>query len=82
MQAIGRLDVLPESTLAAIRTAEEATAGYDAMLLSIAVAYGGREEIADAVREMLVEAMRGGAIAVRDHRRRVPREDRPASLSR
>jgi short-chain Z-isoprenyl diphosphate synthase len=61
VQAIGRLDVLPESTLAAIRAAEEATAGYDTMLLSIAVAYGGREEIADAVREMLAEAMRGGA---------------------
>ena len=61
VQAIGRLDVLPESTLAAIRAAEEATAGYDAMLLSIAVAYGGREEIADAVREMLAEGMRAGA---------------------
>ena len=61
VQAIGRLDVLPESTLAAIRSAEEATAGYDAMLLSIAVAYGGREEIADAVREMLIEAMQSGA---------------------
>jgi short-chain Z-isoprenyl diphosphate synthase len=61
VQAIGRLDVLPESTLAAIRAAEAATAGYDAMLLSIAVAYGGREEIADAVREMLAEALRGGA---------------------
>ena len=61
VQAIGRLDVLPESTLAAIRAAEQATSGYDAMLLSIAVAYGGREEIADAVREMLAEAMRGGA---------------------
>jgi short-chain Z-isoprenyl diphosphate synthase len=30
------------------------------MLLSIAVAYGGREEIADAVREMLLEAMSSG----------------------
>ena len=61
VQAIGRLDLLPASTLAAIRAAEEATAGYDAMLLSIAVAYGGREEIADAVREMLDDALRGGA---------------------
>jgi short-chain Z-isoprenyl diphosphate synthase len=61
VQAIGRLDLLPASTLAAIRTAEAATAGYDAMLLSIAVAYGGREEIADAVREMLVQAMQRGA---------------------
>ena len=61
VQAIGRLDLLPPSTLAAIRSAEEATAGYDTMLLSIAVAYGGREEIADAVRQMLAEAMRCGA---------------------
>jgi short-chain Z-isoprenyl diphosphate synthase len=60
VQAIGRLDLLPATTLAAIRAAEAATAGYDTMLLSIAVAYGGREEIADAVREMLIEAMRSG----------------------
>ena len=56
MQAIGRLELLPESTVAAIRAAEAATADYDTMLLSIAVAYGGREEIADAVREMLTQA--------------------------
>jgi short-chain Z-isoprenyl diphosphate synthase len=61
VQAIGRLELLPASTLAAIRAAEEATADYDTMLLSIAVAYGGREEIADAVRQMLLEAMRCGA---------------------
>ncbi|MEJ0017093.1 MAG: polyprenyl diphosphate synthase [Acetobacteraceae bacterium] len=61
VQAIGRLDLLPDSTIAAIRAAEAATAGYDTMLLSIAVAYGGREEIADAVREMLAEAERSGS---------------------
>ncbi|HLY88974.1 MAG TPA: polyprenyl diphosphate synthase [Acetobacteraceae bacterium] len=61
VQAIGRLDLLPESTIEAIRAAESATAAYDAMLLSIAVAYGGREEIADAVREMLSEAQQNGA---------------------
>ena len=61
VQAIGRLDLLPASTVEAIRAAEAATAEYDTMLLSIAVAYGGREEIADAVREMLAEAMQSGA---------------------
>lgn len=54
VRAIGRLDQLPESTRAIIHRAEEATAGYDGMLLHIAIAYGGREEIADAVRDMLV----------------------------
>ncbi len=61
VQAIGRLDLLPQSTVDAIRAAEAATADYDTMVLSIAVAYGGREEIADAVREMLSEAMQAGA---------------------
>ena len=61
VQAIGRLELLPDSTVAAIRAAEAATADYDAMLLSIAVAYGGREEIADAVREMLRKASQDGA---------------------
>src|SRR5262245_42594056 len=48
IQAIGRLDLLPESVVAAIRAAETATAQYDLMTLTIAVGYGGREEIADA----------------------------------
>jgi len=60
VQAIGCLERLPAATLAAIRAAQEVTAGYDAMLLSIAVAYGGREEIANAVRGLLGEAVREG----------------------
>jgi short-chain Z-isoprenyl diphosphate synthase len=64
VQAIGRTASLPAGTREAIRAAEEATAGYDAMLLTIAVAYGGREEIADAVRAMLLEAgQRGETLA-------------------
>jgi short-chain Z-isoprenyl diphosphate synthase len=60
VQAIGCLERLPAATLAAIRAAQEVTAGYDAMLLTIAVAYGGREEIANAVRELLAEVGRDG----------------------
>jgi short-chain Z-isoprenyl diphosphate synthase len=56
VRAIGRLDLLPPAALAAIRAVEDATAGYDGMLLSVAVAYGGHEEIADAVRKLLLEA--------------------------
>jgi short-chain Z-isoprenyl diphosphate synthase len=44
IQAIGRLDLLPESVIAAIRAAETATAQYNSMTLTIAVGYGGREE--------------------------------------
>ena len=59
VKAAGRLSLLPLSTVAVIRKAEEATAGYDAMTLTIAVAYGGREETADAVRD-LIRARRCG----------------------
>jgi short-chain Z-isoprenyl diphosphate synthase len=61
VQAIGRLDLLPESTAAAIQAAQDATSHYDGMTLTIAIAYGGREEIVDAVRAVLCEAMRDGA---------------------
>jgi short-chain Z-isoprenyl diphosphate synthase len=60
VRAVGRIDHLPASTVAAIRGAEEATAAYAAMTLTIAVAYGGREEIVDAVRAMLQDKTRDG----------------------
>ena len=61
VQTIGRLDVLPETVAAALRAAELATAQYDAMILTIAVAYGGREEIVDAVRELIKAQTQAGA---------------------
>lgn len=60
VRAIGRLEQLPASTQEAIRSAESATAEYEGMLLSIAVAYGGRQEISDAVRDMLLAALQRG----------------------
>lgn len=55
VRAIGKLELLPGSVVAAIRAAREATAAYDGMLLTIAVAYGGREEIVDSVQSLLME---------------------------
>jgi short-chain Z-isoprenyl diphosphate synthase len=64
IQAIGRLDLLPESVVVAIRAAEAATAQYDLMTLTIAVGYGGREEIADAVRSFVkVQALQGASLS-------------------
>jgi short-chain Z-isoprenyl diphosphate synthase len=53
VRAVGRLELLPPSTLAAVRKAEAVTRQYDGMRLTIAAAYGGREEIVDAVRLLL-----------------------------
>jgi len=60
VQAIGRIELLPASLIGAIRAAREATASYDGMSLTIAVAYGGRDEIVDAVRALLAEQEKQG----------------------
>jgi short-chain Z-isoprenyl diphosphate synthase len=61
VRAIGCLRLLPSSVLDAIAAAERATVDYDGMELNIAVAYGGRQEIADAVRALLNELTTTGA---------------------
>jgi short-chain Z-isoprenyl diphosphate synthase len=53
VRAAGRLDLLPASTRAAIGAAEEATKGHRALVLTVAVAYDGREELVDALKSIL-----------------------------
>lgn len=60
VRTVGRLELLPPSTLAAVRAAEAATQGYDGMYLTIAAAYGGRQEITDAVQSLLREQLKQG----------------------
>ena len=60
VRAVGKLELLPESTVAAIHAAEQATVMYDAMVLTVAVAYAGREEIADALRALLQDKAKQG----------------------
>ncbi len=55
VRAIGRLDLLPRSLVSAIARACEATSANRQMTLTIAANYGGREEIADAIRSLLGE---------------------------
>jgi short-chain Z-isoprenyl diphosphate synthase len=64
LRAIGRLDLVPRDVVAAITQAEKATASYDGIELNIALAYGGRQEIVDAVRSWLGEmSARGASLA-------------------
>src|SRR5215475_3405560 len=60
VRAIGCLDLLPPATLAAVRAAEAATKEYDGLHLTIAAAYGGRQEITDAVQSFLREQLTKG----------------------
>jgi short-chain Z-isoprenyl diphosphate synthase len=52
---VGALDLLPAPTAEALKHAEAATAKVDGMLVNVAVGYGGRRELADAVRSLLLE---------------------------
>jgi len=60
IRAIGKLELLPESVKAAIHEAEEATRDYDGFFLNVAVGYGGRQEIVDAVQRLLQERQMQG----------------------
>ena len=61
LHSAGALDMLPVQTAAALRRAEEETAGVDGLVVNVAVGYGGRQEIADAVRSLLRSRAKEGA---------------------
>ena len=52
---VGALDMLPVQTSQRLKAAADRTADVDGMTVNIAVAYGGRRELADAVRSLLQE---------------------------
>ncbi len=55
LHPVGALDLLPAATAERLKKAAEDTRDVDGMLVNIAVPYGGRREIADAVRSLLYE---------------------------
>ena len=60
---VGTMDLLPAHTQQVLKEAEQATDGVSGILVNVAVGYGGRQEIADAVRSLLHEhAGRGTSI--------------------
>ena len=64
VQIVGDLDLLPPDVAAGLRRAEELTADADGLHVNIAVAYGGRTELRDAVRSLLrEEAEKGRTLA-------------------
>ncbi len=52
---IGALDLLPAETAQSLKASAEATRGIDGLHVNVAVGYGGRREIADAVRSLILE---------------------------
>jgi len=59
VRIIGRKDLLSESLRRKVEEIENVTKDYDNYFLNLAIAYGGREEILKAIREIANEAKEG-----------------------
>lgn len=57
---VGAIDMLPAQTAEALRKAESDTANCTGLLVNVAVGYGGRREVVDAVRSLLEEQAAAG----------------------
>jgi len=55
LHPVGALDLLPHSTSARLKELDEATRQVGGLTVNAAIGYGGRREIADAVRSLLQE---------------------------
>ena len=59
LRAIGRLDDLPKSAMLELKRTEELTSGNSGMLLRLALSYGSRTEIGEAIRQIAIDAKSG-----------------------
>ncbi len=59
IRVIGQTNLLPEEVRDAIRYAEEKTKNYNKFLLNVAIAYGGRQEIVNAIKKIATEVKEG-----------------------
>lgn len=56
VQPVGAVDILPDDLAECLNAVAEETKDNEGVHINVAVGYGGRREIVDAVRELLVEA--------------------------
>lgn len=59
VRVLGRVDMLPERVQEAVRAVESATSAFDDHQLNFCIAYGGRQEILDAVRALIDKVGKG-----------------------
>ncbi|QLH10023.1 di-trans,poly-cis-decaprenylcistransferase [Candidatus Nitrosotenuis sp. DW1] len=59
VKAIGRTELLPEFIKDVLKRLDEATKNYDEHYLNIAIAYGGQNELVDAIRKIGAQIKEG-----------------------
>lgn len=60
LRVVGRLDLLPDAFAERLRAAQAETDDVEGLQVNVAIGYGGRHEIADAVRAFLTERAAAG----------------------
>lgn len=65
VKAMGRTELLPDSINDVLKRLDDATKGYDRHYLNIAIAYGGQNELVDAVKKVAAR-IKDGSIGVDD----------------
>jgi short-chain Z-isoprenyl diphosphate synthase len=60
VRVVGALDLLPADTARLLKEAADGTDGRSGPVVNVAIGYGGRREIADAVRSLLQEHVSRG----------------------
>ncbi|WP_232851401.1 isoprenyl transferase [Nocardia acididurans] len=60
VRIVGALDQLPELVAKRLRVAAESTRGRTGVHVNVAIGYGGRQEIADAVRSLMRQEIEAG----------------------
>ena len=65
VKAIGRIELLPDSMKDVLRRLDDVTKDYNKHFLNIAIAYGGQNELVDAVKK-IGEKIKGGKLDSKD----------------
>lgn len=65
IRAIGNVDILPKNVQNAIKYAEERTKNYEDYIFNIAIAYGSREEILNAIKK-ISEDVKSNKVKIED----------------
>ncbi len=65
VKAMGRTELLPDSINQILKRLDEATHEYDEHYLNIAIAYGGQNELVDAVKKISI-LIKNGSIDIND----------------
>ena len=65
VKGIGRIELLPDSIKVILKQLDDATKNYDSHFLNIALAYGGQNELVDAVKK-IASKIKDGSLKVED----------------